>query len=493
MPISFSSSIPGVRNALIRAEKRGKVRRLASKIYTDDLTSAPEEVIRRHRLEIAAHFYPSAVVSHRSALENSLSPASKLHLTVQGAVAPIRILPGLEIRLWKGPPPQPEDPPVAFGDKPTLFMASQPRALLENLQIARARVNDEPKILTQEALERWLDRQLRSFGGSWLDDTQRQVDAIADRLGWQREKTEFEALATALRGKGEGIVLISEVAKARAQGRPYDPDRDLLFRNLQARLANETFQELPAPPVAERENRAFWEAYFSNYIEGTKFTVEDAQTIVFSPTTSPAAQKRPADAHDVLETYRLIVDNRICSDTPSTPADFLDLLKRRHARMMASRPYVHPGVFKSENNQVGSRVFVRPELVVSTLERAWPIARSLRSPTARALFVLFVLAEVHPFNDGNGRISRLGMNAELDGAHQMRLIFPTALRTDYLGVLEALTIRQDPEPYIRFSHKLIDMNSRMPFQSFEASHEFFKKTGALDENLGPSMLAGLSS
>jgi hypothetical protein len=75
----------------------------------------------------------------------------------------------------------------------------------------------------------------------------------------------------------------------------------------------------------------------------------------------------------------------------------------------------------------------------------------------------------------------------------MRLILPTALRTDYLGVLEALTIRQDPEPYIRFCHKLIDMNSRMPFQSFEASHEFFKRTGALDENLVPSILAGLNS
>jgi len=372
-------------------------------------------------------------------------------------------------------------------------MASQPRALLENLQIARARIHDEPKILTQEALERWLDRQLRSFGSSWLDDTQGQVSAIADRLGWQREKTEFDALATALRGKSSAFVLVSDVAKARAEGRPYDPDRDLLFRNLQARLANETFKELPGPPVAERENRAFWEAYFSNYIEGTKFTVEDAQTIVFAPDTSPAAQKRPADAHDVRETYRLIVDNRICSDTPPGPADFLDLLKRRHARMMASRPHVHPGVFKSENNQVGSRVFVRPELVISTLERAWPIARSLRSPTARAVFVLFVLAEVHPFYDGNGRISRLGMNAELDCAHQMRLIFPTALRTDYLGVLEALTIRQDPEPYIRFCHKLIDMNSRMPFQSFEASHEFFKRTGALDENLAPSILAGLNS
>jgi len=58
-----------------RAVKAGRMRKLASKIYTDDLTSPPEEVVRRHRLEIAAHFYPGALISHRTALEGSnISP-----------------------------------------------------------------------------------------------------------------------------------------------------------------------------------------------------------------------------------------------------------------------------------------------------------------------------------------------------------------------------------------------------------------------------------
>ncbi|MDF9828657.1 Fic family protein [Ereboglobus sp. PH5-10] len=39
--------------------------------------------------------------------------------------------------------------------------------------------------------------------------------------------------------------------------------------------------------------------------------------------------------------------------------------------------------------------------------------------------MLFLMAEVHPFNDGNGRISRLGMDAELEAEGRMRLIIPT--------------------------------------------------------------------
>jgi fido (protein-threonine AMPylation protein) len=50
--------------------------------------------------------------------------------------------------------------------------------------------------------------------------------------------------------------------------------------------------------------------------------------------------------------------------------------------------------------------------------RGWPAGRELPSASARALYVLFLIAEVHPFNDGNGRISRLGMNAELEASGQ---------------------------------------------------------------------------
>jgi Fic family protein len=268
----------------------------------------------------------------------------------------------------------------------------------------------------------------------------------------------------------------------RAQGKPYDPERMALFGILHARLVAERFVELPKPHSNELENRAFWEAYFSNFIEGTKFTVEEARLIVYDREAAKALeQKRPDDAHDILETYRLIMDPKISGEVPKDAAHLLELLKRRHARMMASRSAIEPGVFKKTNNQFGSRMFVAPDLVSETMAHGWPARRDLSSATARALYVLFLIAEVHPFNDGNGRISRLGMNAELEAARQARLIIPTSLRGDYLTVLEALTVNSNPEPFISFAQKLIEVNRCMPFGSFEQSLAYFKRHGALDE------------
>lgn len=124
-------------------------------------------------------------------------------------------------------------------------------------------------------------------------------------------------------------------------------------------------------------------------------------------------------------------------------------------------------------------MFVRPELVGETIARGWQSGRDLNSAMARAFFMLFVVSEVHPFQDGNGRISRLGMNAVLEDAGLMRLILPTSFLNDYLTVLEALTISGNAKPYCQFAHKLIDLNSRMPLESFEAAHAHYKKSGAL--------------
>ena len=480
MAIIFAST---ARNPeILRAVKAGKLRKIASKIYTDELNLPPEELIRRHRHEIVAHFYPRAVISHRSALEGNVSPAGKIHLTLPRAVAPVRELPGLEIRVWRGPASQPGDARTPLGDGQEVFTSSQARAMLENLQIARAHGDDEPKTLSAAELEKWLDRYLRIFGMDWLNNLRQQVAALAAELGWHREGQEFDQLVAAIKGEPSDYKLATEPMRSRSKGKPYDPERMTLFGTLHARLAAEPFKELPKPPSPEADNRAFWEAYFSNFIEGTKFTVEEARIIVYDQAAAQALNaKRPDDAHDVRETYRLIIDPNISREVPPDGAHLLELLKRRHARMMASRLAIEPGVFKKKNNEFGSRVFVAPELVAETLVRGWPASRTLTPPVARALYVLFLVAEVHPFNDGNGRISRLGMNAELEAAGQARLIIPTSLRNDYLTVLEALTANGNPQPFINFSHKLIDVNSRMPFGSFDQSLEHFKKTGALNE------------
>ena len=48
--------------------------------------------------------------------------------------------------------------------------------------------------------------------------------------------------------------------------------------------------------------------------------------------------------------------------------------------------------------------------------------RTLDAPFRRAAFIHFLISEVHPFADGNGRMARVMMNAELvagrSGAHR---------------------------------------------------------------------------
>jgi len=87
----------------------------------------------------------------------------------------------------------------------------------------------------------------------------------------------------------------------------------------------------------------------------------------------------------------------------------------------------------------GSTLFVEPDLVEGTLAKGFEIYQSLSSPLHRAIFMMFLVAEVHPFADGNGRAARLMMNAELVAAAESRIIVPTIYRNNYLMALKALS------------------------------------------------------
>jgi hypothetical protein len=226
----------------------------------------------------------------------------------------------------------------------------------------------------------------------------------------------------------------------------------------------------------ERRLHAFWEAYFSNYIEGTVFTIQEAREIIFEHKV-PAS--RPNDAHDILSTFHLSTDGHNRREVPRDGADFLRLLEVRHARLMHDRLDVGPGRFKETANRAGSREFVAPELVRGTLPPAFEIGRHLAQPAARGAFMMFVVAEVHPFNDGNGRLARLFLNAELSAGGHGRLIVPTSLRSDYLSCLEALTVAENPEPFVRLFSRLIPFSSELPCGSWEQSVVALEKFGAL--------------
>ena len=106
---------------------------------------------------------------------------------------------------------------------------------------------------------------------------------------------------------------------------------------------------------------------------------------------------------------------------------------------MAGRPEQGPGRFKVEANRAGSTLFVAPELVEGTLAQGFEMYRGLASPLHRAIFMMFLVAEVHPFADGNGRVARIMMNAELVAEGECRIIVPTIYRNNYLMALKALS------------------------------------------------------
>ena len=226
---------------------------------------------------------------------------------------------------------------------------------------------------------------------------------------------------------------------ARAFGNPYDPARISLFETLFQYLKQNEFGNIPEINTDKTafKNFAFFEAYFSNYIEGTIFELEEAKSII--KTETPIAN-RDEDSHDVLGTYRIVSNLKEMNKTPATHDELLNILQYRHHILLEARKSKKTGQFKDKNNRAGDTHFVDFNLVRGTLIKGFDYYRALNNSFAKAAYIMFMISEIHPFLDGNGRIARVMMNAELVKEKQTKIIIPTVYRDDYLGALRCLTI-----------------------------------------------------
>lgn len=110
---------------------------------------------------------------------------------------------------------------------------------------------------------------------------------------------------------------------------------------------------------------------------------------------------------------------------PPPGIPFLAGLQESHLAMLALQPESNPGQIKTDKNDAGSTTFVEPEYVHGTMQIGSEIALSMPEGLARAILYAFLISEIHPFDDGNGRLSRLTMNAELSRLGLCRIIIPT--------------------------------------------------------------------
>jgi hypothetical protein len=434
-------SDPAAARRIHRLAATGRVRRLYSGVYTSNLDSAPEAIVLRHWRTIAGHLLPGGVISHRSAFEGR--PDDGRLVITRGRTRRRLQLPGLVIDVIPGPGPRLEPPAndVPYGE---LYLASDPRRYLENLSVGRGW---SERVLRPSEVEAALDRVLMVGGEHRLNQLRDQAREIAPALDMTAQFQRLNGVVGALLGTQETRKLTARQAIARAAGRPYDPDRLDLFDMLFATLNREALPDIPDPASTgtARENFAFFESYFSNYIEGTTFTVEEAEDIVFH---GQIIENRSEDSHDVLGTFNAAMTSPWRDRPPQTADEFLAWLRTVNALVMQRRPDKRPGEWKDRPNQAGNTYFVMPELVPGTLREGFERIQALPHPLARAAMTMFIVAEVHPFLDGNGRTARLAMNCVLSAEKFCRILIPTVYREDYLLPLKALSHNQNAQPLV---------------------------------------------
>lgn len=456
------------RPTIAKALAAGDIIRLGVGVWTADTDSPPEAIVAERIWELVAHYCPDAVVVDRTAARSGRIDGGIVTIATNERATPLE-LPGVTV-LVRPLIRHRTDTPWSHG----LTGSSPPRALVDNLAVSRSSADRAGRTLTRPELQDWLAERRLSWGQERFARLREEAQTMAHELG----STHADNLAI-LFDEVTGDTPMREgsgsFARAVLDGTAWDQRRVELFAQVARSLIDVDTPMIPQP--TEDGELPFFEAYFSNYIEGTEFSVEDAREIV--ETQTPPA-RRSADGHDILGTHRCVVDPIGRAQTSTDPDSLIDLLRKRHATLMVGRPDIGPGEFKVDVNRVGAVTFVQPDLVHGTLVRGLEHLDDLPAGIARALYVMLVVTEVHPFTDGNGRAARLMMNAELSAVEQCRIVIPTVLRNEYISALRRVTASDgDPGALVAVADHAWRWTAAMPWNDRAATDALLEATHAL--------------
>lgn len=427
MPNLYFSNQTEPAKDLAKKAKSGLIARVHQGIYTDAKPSELESLLLSRWYEVVKYLQPDAIASHRTAHE--LQPKGGLVVVTSNIKQQrkIHVAQVLTIDIQPGSTSDLTEPFL-----PTMHRSAPSRLFLENLSLSRGALT---KSLGQEWVEERLSIVMRRTGGEKeLNHIRDVARNFANENGFNKEFGKLNEIISSLLNTNsiEGT-LKSSVAIATAKREPYDVVRIERFQALADFLNRCMLPEIPYTYTKPGwKHLAFFESYFSNFIEGTEFQIDEAEAIVF---LNESVGDRHQDSHDVSAVFQQVSEYQEMSSFPETAEEFIQELQRRHFDMMLERKDKNPGVFKSKVNRAGTSTFVLPEDVIGTLTKGFEIYQTVKFGLESAIFMQFLVSECHPFDDGNGRLSRIMMNSVLHSNDQYKLIVPTVHRDSYLNGL----------------------------------------------------------
>ena len=166
----------------------GSLRKIGPKLYTTDLQTPLEDLVRREWKVVVRLIAPGTVIGFRTAIELEPTPEGVVHLV--GKSRRRATYPGLIVAVHRGPGPLPGDTPFLE----TLFLASRARALLESLKPSRRRSAVGLKGLPRDIIESTVEQMIRTRGVSAANELRDKAHSLARGLDAERELEVLEGI-----------------------------------------------------------------------------------------------------------------------------------------------------------------------------------------------------------------------------------------------------------------------------------------------------------
>lgn len=202
----------------------------------------------------------------------------------------------------------------------------------------------------------------------------------------------------------------------------------------------------PSSRAKELENFAVRFTYDTQRIEGSKLTLRETANLFergIAPKDRPVQDIREAEAHKKLF-YEMLGYKKDLS---------LNIVLQWHKKLFGeTKPDIAGRVRKNRIGISGSK-FIPPLPVevyplLQEFFRWYDRSKSKLHPVELAALVHLRFVTIHPFADGNGRISRLMMNFVLNKKGYPMLNIPYEGRNSYYNALERAQVKKKDEAFV---------------------------------------------
>ncbi len=272
-------------------------------------------------------------------------------------------------------------------------------------------------------------------------------------------------------------------------------------------LALELKSLLPMSADAERELwakfRLEWN-YNSNHLEGNTLSIGETRLLLFfeeTPGNHPLREIDEMRGHDVA--VSLVRQWAGDEERKLSEADIRELQRmiivRRYKKPavtpdgIETEKWIEVGEYKSTSNHVvlpGGGIFKYaepndvPPLMEDLLDWYYQEGEAMH-PLILATLFHYRFVRIHPFDDGNGRVSRLLLNYHLISKGMPPVVIPSAVKTNYLSALRNAD-NGDLTPLVRFVGEHLKRSLQISIkaakgESIEEDEDWVKRLAVLEK------------